>query len=132
MTEPEERQKPAPVRNRRAHLANERTFLAWIRTSIAIMAFGFVIERFALFVKNFGLLTGGAAAPAPSSLSSIIGILLVGIGALAGVLAFLRYREVAQQIDEDSFRPSAVLSIMLILTLVILALFLLLSLVHTL
>src|SRR4030043_3333 len=92
------------VRNRRVHMANERTFLAWIRTSIGIMAFGFVVEKFALFVKEISFILGKKVIPSPRGYSSIFGICLVGLGALMGVLAFIRYKKVERQIDEDTYQ----------------------------
>ena len=97
--------------NRRVHMANERTFLAWIRTSIGIMAFGFVIERFALFTRQMALIMGKQnidpqALPQPLW-SSVIGILVVALGALISGLAFLRYKKVKKQIDDDSFHHSS-------------------------
>ena len=123
------------VRNRRVHLANERTFLAWVRTSIGVMAFGFVVEKFALFLRQIsyfmeksGLREPMPASPAlPSSssgFSSVVGIALVGLGALMTVLAFVRYKKVERQIDEDTYRPSAILDTLLALTVVALGLFL--------
>ncbi len=90
------------IRNRRVHMANERTFLAWIRTSIAIMAFGFVVEKFALFVRQFtyyltkerNLSQGAVDLPSvPEGVSGAIGLVLVGFGALMGLLAFIRYKK---------------------------------------
>jgi putative membrane protein len=80
-------------------MANERTFLAWIRTSIGIMAFGFVVEKFALFVRQashfFSSQKHSAASldsvQEGSGYSSIFGVLLIGLGAFMGVLAFIRY-----------------------------------------
>ena len=100
--------------NRRVHMANERTFLAWILTSIGIMAFGFVIERFALFTRQMALIMGQQdinpqALPSPLW-SSVIGILVVALGALISGLAFLRYKKVKKQIDDDSFHHSSTLN----------------------
>ncbi|MBM4299915.1 MAG: DUF202 domain-containing protein [Deltaproteobacteria bacterium] len=107
------------VRNPSDHMANERTFLAWIRTSIGIMAFGFVVEKFAFFMKNLSSFLGKSVAheSAPSSVgySSIFGIVLVAFGALMGVLAFIRYKKVEKEIDEDTYRPSLLLDILLTL-----------------
>ncbi len=118
--------------DRRVHLANERTFLAWIRTSISIMAFGFVVEKFSIFVKQFAYYMGRSAAPPPPGYTSIIGIVLVGLGVAMGVLAFVRYKTVERQIDEDAFRPSPVLNILLALAVLVIGLFLLIYLVHSL
>jgi putative membrane protein len=107
MSEIIENKKSARVRNRRVHMANERTFLAWIRTSIGIMAFGFVVEKFALFIKQMSLILGKAnienASPPSHGYSSIVGIFLVGLGTLMGLLAFVRYKKVERQIDEDTY-----------------------------
>lgn len=121
-----------PARDRRVHMANERTFLAWIRTSISIMAFGFVVEKFSLFVKQFSFYLGKEAAPPPSGLSSVFGIILVGLGAVMGVLSFVRYKTVQRQIEEDSYEPSPVLSVLLALAVAVIGLFLVLYLVHSL
>jgi putative membrane protein len=123
----------AKVRDRRVHMANERTFLAWIRTSISIMAFGFVVEKFSLFVKQFSFYLGKEAAPPPApGYTSIFGIVLIGLGALMGVLAFFRYKVVQRQIEEDTYAPSRLLGILLTLSIVVIGLFLVLYLVHTL
>jgi putative membrane protein len=129
------------VRNRRVHMANERTFLAWIRTSIAIMAFGFVVEKFGLFVRQFsyylsqtgnvpktGLHAGGVQS---GGYSSILGVVLVGFGALMGVLAFIRYKKVERQIDEDTYRPSRMLDLLLTISILAVAVFLIMYLVHS-
>ena len=119
------------VRDRRVHMANERTFLAWIRTSISIMAFGFVVEKFSLFVKQFSYYLGREATPPPAGYSSVIGIILVALGAAIGVLAFIRYRSVERQIEEDSYAPSKVLSVLLALSVLVIGVFLVLYLVHS-
>jgi putative membrane protein len=119
------------VRNRRVHMANERTFLAWIRTSISIMAFGFVVEKFSLFVKNMAFYLGKEAAPPPPGSSSLIGIILVGLGVVMGVLAFVRYKAVERQIEDDTYQPSAILSVLLFLSVLSIGVFLVLYLVHS-
>lgn len=130
------------VRNRRVHMANERTFLAWIRTSIAIMAFGFVVEKFGLFVRQFSYYlaqTGHlpqaelqTSVSQPQGYSSVLGILLVAFGAVMGVLAFIRYKKVERQIDEDAYQPSRILDLMLMLSMLIIGVFLAVYLMHSL
>ena len=126
----ENKQSPK-VRNRRVHMANERTFLAWIRTSIGIMAFGFVVEKFALFLKQISYLMGKEVAPPPPGYSSIFGIFLVALGALMGILSFIRYKKVEKQIDEDTYQPSLILDIMLVLAVLVIGIFLVTYLVHS-
>jgi uncharacterized membrane protein YidH (DUF202 family) len=134
---------PARVRNRRVHFANERTFLAWIRTSIGIMAFGFVVEKFALFLKQAAYYLGaagmrgevphqgGAAGPPSPGYSSILGIALVALGAIMAFLAFIRYKKVERQIDEDVYRPSVILDSLLTMSVLVIGIFLLIYLLHS-
>jgi uncharacterized membrane protein YidH (DUF202 family) len=141
MTKINNETKQARVQNRRVHMANERTFLAWIRTAVGIMAFGFVVEKFSLFLKYLAHYlvqsppTGKPALqPAPWSpgYSSLLGMVLIGLGALMGVLAFVRYKRTERQIDEDAYHPSLILDIMLTIVIASIGLFLLIYLWHTL
>ena len=127
---PEDRESKS-AHNRRVHMANERTFLAWVRTSVAVMAFGFVVEKFSLFVRQMGYYLGKELTPPPQGYSSIIGIILVGLGVVMGVLAFIRYKKVEKQIEEDTYRPSAILSVLLFLSLLSIGVFLILYLYHS-
>lgn len=135
MTERSEEIELGKVSNRRVHMANERTFLAWIRTSVGIMAFGFVVEKFALFIKQLSYFLGNpniAKIPPPShGYSSILGIFLVGLGALMGVLAFIRYKKVEKQIDEDLYQPSLLLDMLLAAAILAVGVFLVIYLIHS-
>ncbi len=135
MSEIIEDKESAKVGNRRAHMANERTFLAWIRTSIGIMAFGFVVEKFALFIKQMSLVLGkaniGNALPSSHGYSAIVGIFLVGLGTLLVLLAFVRYKKVERQIDTDTFQRSAILDILLTLSVLVVGIFLVIYLIHS-
>jgi uncharacterized membrane protein YidH (DUF202 family) len=135
MEETTENKKSVKVRNRRVHMANERTFLAWIRTSIGIMAFGFVVEKFALFIKKLSYFLGKPIIPevAPPSLgySSIFGIVLVAMGALMGALAFVRYKKVEREIDEDTYQPSLILDILVVMGILAIGFFLVFYMIHS-
>jgi uncharacterized membrane protein YidH (DUF202 family) len=135
MAEPTAEKKPAKLPNRRVHMANERTFLAWIRTSIGIMAFGFVVEKFALFLKKLAYIFGqpGTHEPIPTSggYSSIFGILLVAMGAVMGMLAFIRYKKVEREIEEDTYQPSALLDIMVTIGILAIGIFLVFYMIHS-
>ena len=132
MTTSTEDKNSPKVRNRRVHMANERTFLSWIRTSIGIMAFGFVVEKFALFLKQVSYFLGKEVQAPSHGYSSIFGILLVGLGALMGVLAFIRYKKVEKQIDEDTYQPSLILDVLLAMSVLTIGIFLIIYLVHSL
>jgi len=118
-------------------MANERTFLSWIRTSIGIMAFGFVVEKFAVFVREVSFfmqksgqpLTHGQAPP--HGYSSILGIMLIGLGALMGILAFIRYKKIEKQIDEDTYHPSLILDMLLALSILVIGMFLIIYLSYS-
>ncbi|MBO9564337.1 MAG: DUF202 domain-containing protein [Niastella sp.] len=91
------------------HLANERTFLAWIRTSIGIMAFGFVVMKFSLFVKQLSMIMGKPGLVPSHGYSSIIGIILVAVGAVTTLFAFMRYRKTEKEIIQSNFKNSSLL-----------------------
>jgi uncharacterized membrane protein YidH (DUF202 family) len=143
MPETTEDNRPVQVRNRRVHFANERTFLAWIRTSIGIMAFGFVVEKFAFFLKQaaYYLSASGLRAegghptrpvgPPSPGYSSVLGIMLVALGAIIALLSFARYKKVERQIDEDAYRPSVILDALLTLSVLVIGIFLLIYLLHS-
>lgn len=129
---------PLKEHNRRVHMANERTFLAWMRTSIGLMAFGFVVEKFALFVKQITYFLqkseGGApgqSVPTAPGYSGVLGIMLVAIGLMMVVLAFIRYKKVERQIDEGTYQPSILLDIMLAMSVLAIGIFLVIYLVHS-
>jgi uncharacterized membrane protein YidH (DUF202 family) len=135
MAETTEKTKPARVANRRVHMANERTFLAWIRTSIGIMAFGFVVEKFALFMKKlsyfFGKPNSTGTVPASLGYSTVFGIILVALGAVMGVLAFIRYKKTEQEIDADTYRPSLILDILVAIGILAIGIFLVFYMIHS-
>jgi putative membrane protein len=101
------------------HLANERTFLAWIRTSISLMGFGFVIVKFALFIKQITIALGQKVVVQGKGYSAIIGVIMVALGAIITMLAFLRYRNIEKQLSTNSYFPSQWLSVLVTLTIVI-------------
>ncbi|MCF2487762.1 YidH family protein [Dyadobacter sp. CY347] len=95
------------------HLANERTYLAWLRTGIGIMAFGFVVVKFSLFVKQIGFVLQTQVATPSHAYSAIIGILLVVLGMLAILFAFLQYRRTEKQLKTGRYKPTTLLTTIL-------------------
>lgn len=115
----------------RDHMANERTFLAWIRTSIGVMAFGFVVEKFALFIKQIALLLGKSHSQMLPDIShslqgysSIFGVFLVALGVLICLLAFVKYKKVEKEIEDNTYQPSMLLNVMLTLSVLLIGIFL--------
>jgi putative membrane protein len=82
------------------HAANERTFLAWVRTAIAIMAFGFLVEKFDLFLEIASKsLAGRTLSVGGQLVGNIAGLLLIALGSATMVLAIIRFRKTALDID---------------------------------
>ena len=86
------------------HAANERTFLAWVRTAIAIMAFGFLVEKFDLFVSLASREGARAATVGGQTLGNIAGLVLILLGGATLVLAIVRFRKTAADIDSSARR----------------------------
>jgi putative membrane protein len=119
MPGPENDNESAKMQDARDHLANERTLLAWIRTSIGIMAFGFVVVKFSLFIKQLGYLMGSDIAVPPQGSSSVIGIMLVAVGSVVLLLAFIKYKQTERDLMKHAYRSSSTL--VLLLTFAVLA-----------
>ena len=101
------------------------------------MAFGFVVEKFALFIKQISYfleksgLQGTPIPPPSSGYSSVFGIVLVGLGALMGVFAFIKYKKIEKQIDKDTYQPSLLLDMLLAISVLAVGMFLVLFLIHS-
>lgn len=123
---------PKPSSYRTDHMANERTFLAWIRTCIGIMAFGFVLEKFGVFLHKLtellergqGPLSSLTASYKAEEYSSIFGLFIVCLSMLLSILAFIKYKRVERQIEENLYHPSLLIDSMLILAVLSIGLFL--------
>jgi len=92
----------------REHLANERTFLAWIRTSIALMGFGFVIVKFTLFLKEMALLMEARGVSSKGS-TAMVGVIMVALGVIIAILAFLQYKSREKQLNNNAYASSSML-----------------------
>ena len=90
------------------HAANERTFLAWVRTAIAIMAFGFLVEKYDLFLEIAGqTLARRALSPGGQLVGNVAGLMLIALGAGTIILAILRFRRTAIEIDSAQTLPGS-------------------------
>jgi putative membrane protein len=69
-------------------LANERTLLAWLRTSLALLAGGLALTQFS------------------NGSQHLLSIYLLALGAITGIIGYLRYRSADQAIRSDQLpRP---------------------------
>ena len=73
-------------------LANERTFLAWIRTSLALTAGGIALEAF----------SGDAL---PGGVRKVIAVGLLLLGALLGVMSWLRWYSAEKAMRKGTSLP---------------------------
>ncbi len=113
------------------HLANERTFLAWIRTSIGIMAFGFVVVKFSLFLKQISLILGKQNALPAKGYSGYVGIVLVAVGTITAILAFLQFKRTEKQLNGAGYKPSSTLFTVLTAFLFVVSVFLIVYLINS-
>lgn len=98
--------------------ANERTFLAWIRTSIALMGFGFVIVKFALFLKQITLMFDPSVINL-KELSPTVGVIMVAIGVITAILAFIQYKRAEYQLKNERYSTDSLLTLFIFLVILI-------------
>jgi len=105
------------------HAANERTYLAWVRTAIAVMAFGFLVEKFDLFLEVAAQsLSGQQPTALNKAVGDIAGLLLILLGGAMMVVATMRFRQVARDIDAADVRPGRGTQMDIILVMLLLGL----------
>jgi putative membrane protein len=85
------------------HLANERTLLAWIRTCLSIIVFGFVVARFGIVMRELLAEAGRLPHPERPVGSVYLGAVLVAIGILFTLSAWLHYARTRTAIEQDRF-----------------------------
>lgn len=136
--------KPEKIRDRRVHMANERTFLAWVRTSIGMMTLGFVIERIPMFAKQMAYYISKSSAGSQEVIdvidfnhqfygyTSVFGILLISLGTLLGLFAFIRFLKVEKQINEDTYQSSLILDVLITVSVLIVGIFLVFYMIYSL
>lgn len=76
----------------RFSLANERTFLAWLRTTLALLAAGVAVEVLDLGVHD--------------ALARGLSAMLLALGALCPILAFLRWAQAERAMRRGEPLPS--------------------------
>jgi putative membrane protein len=77
-----------------------------VRTAIAIMAFGFLVEKFDLFLEIASAsLAARNLSVGGRLLGNVAGLLLILLGAVTMVLAIVRFRKTAIDIDSAERRP---------------------------
>lgn len=90
----------------RVFFAAERTLLAWVRTGITVMALGFVVERFGLFVSLVAHSSGQAPSPLATTVSNVIGTLLVVAGTTIIVFASIQHARFVRTLPQADLPAS--------------------------
>ena len=112
-------------------MANERTFLAWIRTSIGIMGFGFVVVKFSLFARELTSALAEQNASSPGGNSRPVGIMLVVVGALMLLFAYIRYEQTKKQIENNAYYHSSAFNKVITAVLLLVSILLIIYLMNT-
>lgn len=88
-------------------LANERTFLAWVRTALALLAGGVALRSLSV--------------PGAAWLRTVLSVGLIVLGALIGVLSYLRWARVERAMRLHRPLPSFGLGLAITVALVVVA-----------
>lgn len=92
------------------------------------MAFGFVLEKFALFVQQMKAFANQAnlenTVPKESGASAIIGFILIILGALTTVMAFIKFKLTSRQIENDNYKPLYLFDLIITIAVLVVAIFL--------
>ena len=99
----------------RFSLANERTFLAWMRTALALIAGGVALEALGLDLQPELRLAGA--------------LVLIAAGLALGVLAWMEWAKTERALRAAAPLPGSALSLVLAITVVLVALLVLLGVV---
>jgi putative membrane protein len=89
-----------PLKDPRALLAAERTLLAWLRTGLSLITFGFLIARIGVWLRAQGV---GSELHG----SRWMGALFASLGAVANLMALLRYVAVRRAILSNGAVPTS-------------------------
>ena len=86
-----------------ARLALEMTMMSWIRLAITLIGFGFTIVT---FFERLNDMQGVAPAPQPFA-PRYIGLVLIGAGVAALVIAAVQYRATVRYLTQGDFATIA-------------------------
>ena len=82
------------------------------------MGFGFVIVKFALFLKQLSLLLESNVVAA-QEYSALVGVIMVAVGVMIAVFAFLQYKINSKHLQNNYYAPRSVLSLIITLIMIV-------------
>ena len=77
------------------------------------MAFGFVAVKFSLFINQVALLSEEPLPLPDAEYSYVVGLVLIVIGVLMSLLAYLRFRQTEKQLRDGEYRSGFLLTLLL-------------------
>jgi putative membrane protein len=87
----------------RTRMSAERTLMSWLRTAVSMVGFGFTIVQ---FFERFHDMVGVKSAALPEA-PRYLGMMLIGGGTIALVIAVLQYHTLVKYLWSDEYRPIA-------------------------
>ena len=75
----------------RSYMNTERTLAVWTRTALSLMIFGIAVDRFGLLMRHPPWHVVDARELLPNPLSTLGGVVLVGLGVLILLAAGIRF-----------------------------------------
>jgi putative membrane protein len=87
----------------RTRLSLERTLMSWVRTGVSLIGFGFTIVQ---FFEHLQGMKGVAPAERPMA-PRYLGLMLIGAGVLALIIATIQYRRLVRYLWSDEFKSIA-------------------------
>jgi putative membrane protein len=87
----------------RTRMSAERTLMSWVRTAVSLIGFGFTIFQ---FLDRFNKMPGVESA-AHVHAPWLLGLMLIGSGTIALVIALWEYRWFVRYLWSDEYQPIA-------------------------
>ncbi|WPU63565.1 YidH family protein [Peredibacter starrii] len=101
----------------RSHMSNERTHLSYLRTSLSLMTFGITLNRFSVYLRENKITTTHHGL---LHQTEYVGLAIVILGVIILMWALYRFRNVSQQIENNTYTSPKLSLTILTLAIIIL------------